>query len=101
LSERYGTAIPFFDRGDAAGAAKELGRRGYFLASVDAYMNAMASLYREFFRRGLDDIERRQHEAIPSPEELAIYGRFWWLADQLNAGKTGGLDDLPPPDSNS
>jgi hypothetical protein len=44
-------ALPYFDRGDAEGAAYALGRAGYYEASPDAYAAGMRALYDEKRRR--------------------------------------------------
>lgn len=89
ISGRYASTIPYFDRGDANGAAVELGRLKYFLAHVETYANGMTSLYKEFMRRGLGLMEMRKHETVPSPEELAVAGRLWRLHDDLEEGRDG------------
>ncbi len=53
LYDKFRSALVFFDAGDAAAAAHELGRLHYFLAPVESYSQGMASLYAEGVRRGL------------------------------------------------
>ncbi|MDI1478913.1 peptidoglycan-binding protein [Polyangium sp. y55x31] len=53
ISKRYAAVLPFFDAGDAEGAAFELSRLGYYTAHADRYARAMRSLYQEFLRRDL------------------------------------------------
>jgi hypothetical protein len=83
---RYAQAIFYFDKGDAFNAAVQLGAVRYYLANVAIYAKDMASLEREFFRRGLDQAEVRLHETITSPTELANAGRLWRLAEDVEQG---------------
>lgn len=85
----FGSAVPFFDRGDPHGAAMDLGVHHWFLANPDKYALGMVGLYHEYLRRGLDQAELRAHADVPSAEELASTGRLWRLAEDVDAGVEG------------
>lgn len=45
LAERYAGALPFFDAGDPAGAARALKRTGYYTGDAEAYAGLMSELF--------------------------------------------------------
>lgn len=52
MAQRYAAALPYFDRGDAAGAAVCLHGLRYFTADATVYARGMASLAAEWVARG-------------------------------------------------
>lgn len=65
-TSRYASAWPFLVAGDCDGYARELGRRGYYTASPDAYSRAMLAHHREWMASTAYDeaLEARAASAV-------------------------------------
>lgn len=51
LSSKFASVLPFFDKGDAAGAATQLHNLRYFTADVAPYARSMRLLAEDWFRK--------------------------------------------------
>lgn len=92
-SEKFASALPYFDRGDANGAAWELSRRGYYTARAEKYSVAMVSLLGWFERSIWTRIDAAPETHALTPDEQAaiahVCDRVAKMADDARRGVEG------------
>ncbi|MCW5834509.1 MAG: SH3 domain-containing protein [Labilithrix sp.] len=83
---RYASAWPFVVAGDCDGYARELGRKGYYTASPDAYSRAMLAHHAEWMRS--TGYEEAKGMPLPEPLSIRAGARVRVTASALNVRAT-------------